>query len=123
GACPTAFSDKAALIVNINSTLSLTAGSASQTLCINTALTTIKYTIGGGATGASITSGSLPAGVTGSFSGGVFTISGTPSVSGTFPYTVTSSGPCINPSLSGTITVNANSTVTLSSAAGTNAQS
>ena len=112
------------IIVNANSTISLTsaAGTDAQTLCVNTALTPITYAIGGGGTGASITAGALPAGVTGSFSGGVFTISGTPTATGTFNYTVTTTGPCTNVSLSGTITVNANSTITLTSAAGTDTQ-
>ena len=112
------------ITVNANSTITLSsaAGTDAQTVCINTAITDITYAVGGGATGASITAGALPAGVTGSFSAGVFTISGTPTVSGTFNYTVTTTGPCINVSLSGTITVNANSTLSLSSAAGTDAQ-
>ena len=110
--------------VNDNSTLSLSsaAGTEAQTVCINNAITAITYAAGGGATGASITAGALPAGVNGSFSAGVFTISGTPTVSGTFNYTVTTTGPCVNPSLSGTISVNANSTISLSSAAATAAQ-
>ena len=112
------------ITVNANSTISLSSasGTEAQTVCINNAITAITYAAGGGATGASITAGALPAGVTGSYSAGVFTISGTPTASGTFNYTVTTTGPCINPSLSGTITVNANSTITLSSAAGTAAQ-
>ena len=112
-----------AVTVNANSTIVLTstaAGTNAQTICINTALTNITYAIGGGGTGATVTG--LPAGITGIYSAGVFTISGTPSVSGTFNYTVTTAGPCVNSSLSGTITVNANSTISLSSAAGTNAQ-
>ena len=52
----------------------------------------------------------------------MFTISGTPTESGTFSYTVTTAGPCINPSLDGTITINANSTISLSSASATDAQ-
>ncbi|MFT3908399.1 MAG: Ig-like domain-containing protein [Ferruginibacter sp.] len=108
--------------VNSNGTISLSSGSATPTLCINTALTNIVYTIGGSATGATLT-GSLPAGVTGSFSAGTYTISGTPTAAGTFTYTVTTTGsPCTNPSLNGTITVNGNATISLSSAAGTDAQ-
>lgn len=112
------------ITVNANATITLTsgAGSASQTVCINTAIANITYAIGGGGTGASITAGALPAGVTGSYSGGVFSITGTPTVSGTFNYTVTTTGTCVNNSLSGTITVNDNSTLSLTSAAGTNTQ-
>ena len=40
------------------------------------------------------------------YSAGVFTISGTPTESGTFNYTVTTTGPCINVALSGSITIN-----------------
>ncbi len=110
------------IIVQPNSSITLTSGTASQTKCINTALTTVTYTIGGSATNASITSGSLPLGVTGSLVGSVFTITGTPSVSGIFPYTITATGPCANATVSGTITVNADATITLTSAAGSNIQ-
>src|SRR6185503_9211311 len=112
------------ITVNDNSTISLSSasGTEAQTVCINNAITAITYAAGGGATSASITAGTLPAGVTGSYSAGVFTISGTPTESGTFNYTVTTTGPCINPSLNGTITVNANSTISLSSAPATAAQ-
>ena len=112
------------ITVNANSTISLSSatGSDAQTVCINNAISNINYNIGGGGTGASITSGALPTGVTGSFSGAVFTISGTPTQSGVFNYTVTTAGPCINSTLNGSITVNANSTVGLASATGTDAQ-
>ncbi|MBV9962006.1 MAG: T9SS type A sorting domain-containing protein [Parafilimonas sp.] len=101
-------------------TLLSSAGTASQSVCINNSVTQIKYSIGGSGTGATITG--LPTGVSGSYSAGVFTISGTPTVSGVYNYSVTTTGPCNNPSLSGTITVNANSTITLTSVLGTNVQ-
>ncbi|WP_415831506.1 PKD-like domain-containing protein, partial [Flavobacterium terrigena] len=63
-----------------------------QTVCINTSITNIVYTTGGGATGA--TFGGLPTGVSGSWVGNVVTISGTPSVAGPFNYTVTTTGGC-----------------------------
>lgn len=96
--------------------MSLTGGSASPTLCKSTALgTNTVYTFGGGATAASITAGSLPAGMTGTVVGSTFVIAGTPSVSGSFPYTVTTSGSgsCSPVSLGGTITVNNTQTMTL----------
>ncbi|MBL0129777.1 MAG: hypothetical protein IPP43_00515 [Chitinophagaceae bacterium] len=64
----------------------------------------------------------LPAGVTGTFAGGVITITGSPSVSGTFNYTVTTTGPCIIPTANGRITVTDDGTLTLSSAPGTDNQ-
>ncbi len=110
------------ITVNPDASLTLTSGASttSQTVCINTAITNITYAVGGGATGATVTG--LPAGVTGSFSGGVFTISGTPTVSGTFNYTVTTSGTCQQTTASGTIIVNPNAIINLTSGAGTNNQ-
>ena len=82
------------ITVNPDATISLTsaAGTDAQSLCVNTAITNITYAVGGGGTGAGVTG--LPAGVTGSYSGGVFTISGTPTATGTFNYTVTTTGTC-----------------------------
>ena len=122
--CSSTISSAAVLAVNQNSTivLSSAAGTDVQTKCINTAIIPITYTIGGGGTGASITAGALPAGVTGSYSNGVFTISGTPTASGTFNYTITTSGPCNNVSTTGSITVDNNSTLSLTSASNTNDQ-
>lgn len=101
-------------------TITLTSGSASPTVCMSSLMTSTVYTIGGSGTGASITSGSLPASVTGVFNGSTFTISGTPSATGNFPYTVTTSGSsCANPSASGSITVNPLPTAVTVSGAGT----
>ena len=97
------------IIVNPTTTLALTSGSTTQALCINNAISNIVYAVGNG-TGANVTG--LPTGVTGSYAAGVFTISGTPTVSGTFAYTVTPTGLCVISSLSGTITVNANTVIT-----------
>jgi len=52
----------------------------------------------------------------------VVTISGTPTAAGPFTYTVTLTGGCGVITTTGTITVTPNNTVTLTSAAGTNAQ-
>ncbi|MEJ7610393.1 MAG: M36 family metallopeptidase [Ferruginibacter sp.] len=104
-------------------TLSSAAGTNSQSVCVNTAITNITYTTAGGVTGATVTG--LPAGVTGTYSGGTngtFTISGTPTATGPFSYTVTTSGGVSPATATGTITVNGATTLTLSSAAGTNTQ-
>ncbi|UUF13196.1 MULTISPECIES: T9SS type B sorting domain-containing protein [Flavobacterium] len=88
-------------------TLTLNQGSASQQVCENTAISDVSYTIGGGATSASITSGNLPTGVTTSLVGNIFTISGIPTSSGTYNYTIATSGGCgSNANSSGSIIVN-----------------
>ena len=115
------------ITVNANAFIALTsaASTTSQTPCVNTAITNITYQTSGSATGASITAGSLPTGITGAYSSGtgVYTISGTPTVNGTFNYTVTTSGGgCQQQSLTGTITVKPNSFIALTSATGTDAQ-
>ena len=107
--------------VTPNNTVTKTsaAGTDAQTICISTPLTNITYSTTG-ATGATVTG--LPAGVTGLWAGSVVTISGTPTVSGSFPYTVTLTGGCGTVTTTGTVTVTPNNTVTLVSPAGTDAQ-
>ncbi|MGG7034984.1 MAG: PKD-like domain-containing protein [Flavobacterium sp.] len=88
-------------------TVNLTsAGStANQTLCVNSGLTNITYSVGGSATGATVSG--LPSGVNGNYTAGIFTISGIPATSGTFNYTVsTTGGTCLPVTLTGTINVN-----------------
>ncbi len=72
--------------------------------CLNNPLIDITYFVSGGGTGAAATG--LPTGLTGAYNEGFYTISGTPTVSGTFNYTVTTTGTCSQTSASGTITVN-----------------
>ncbi|AOC94893.1 hypothetical protein BB050_01767 [Flavobacterium anhuiense] len=112
-----------AVTVSPNNTISLSsaAGTDTQTKCINTPITNISYnTIG--ATGATFSG--LPSGVTGGWTANVVTISGTPTVSSASPYTytITLTGGCGTVTASGTITVNPNNTIALSSAAGTDSQ-
>jgi hypothetical protein len=109
GTCGTEHLDKV-LNIGANGTISLSSasGTDAQTPCVNSAITSITYAVGGSATSASLT-GTLPNGVSGSFANGVFTISGTPTQSGTFNYTVTTTGSsCVNPHLDGSITVGRN---------------
>ena len=91
--------------VQANATITLTsaAGTDGQTVCQNIAIANITYSIGGSGTGATVAG--LPPGVTGAYSGSTYTISGIPTVSGTFSFTVTTTGPCVKPAASGTITV------------------
>ena len=95
------------------------AGTDAQELCINTSISDITYATTG-ATGATVSG--LPAGVTGGWAGDVVTISGTPTASGTFNYTVTLTGGCGAYTASGSITVHAVNSIALTSASGTDAQ-
>ncbi len=110
------------ITVTANAAINLTSGAASnnQTICINNAITNIRYSVTGGATNASVNG--LPTGVTANFSSGVLTISGTPSVAGIFNYQVSTSGTCVQTTASGTIVVNADAALSLTSGAGTNMQ-
>ncbi|NRS90599.1 hypothetical protein HNQ02_003545, partial [Flavobacterium sp. 7E] len=90
-----------------------TAASTSPTLCINTALTAITHTTTG-ATGIGTATG-LPAGVTASFASNKITISGTPTVAGTFDYTIPLTGGCGTVNATGKITVTADNTTTAAS--------
>src|SRR6202008_4837539 len=64
----------------------------------------------------------LPAGLTGNYLSGVFTISGTPSVVGNYTYTVTTTGNCTQAFATGTIIVGQDAAIALTSAMGTNNQ-
>jgi len=93
-------------LCDLHNTIILTSapGTDNQTVFVNTPITPITYSTSG-ATGATFSG--LPAGVTGTFSGGYITISGTPTVTGTFNYTVTLTGICGNVAATGTLVVNA----------------
>jgi gliding motility-associated-like protein len=95
----------------------VTAATSTPTLCINTVLTAITHTTTG-ATGIATTTTNygLPTGVTASWLADTITISGTPSVSGTFAYTIPLTGGCGTVNATGTITVTADNTVTAPSA-------
>jgi hypothetical protein len=104
---------------NPAATLTLTSpiGSTAQSTCLFTAITPVVFTVGGGATGASLISGSVPLGFTGNFnqSLGTFTLSGIPTELGTFSYVIATTGGCGTATQSGTVTVNPTATLTLTS--------
>ncbi len=108
------------ITVNPDAAIALNTANNTQTLCINNPVGVILYSISGGGTGATVSG--LPAGVTGSYSGGVFTISGSPTVAGTFNYTVNTTGTCVQTSATGTLTITPDATLTLTSAAPTTNQ-
>lgn len=98
------------VVVNTDGTISHTSGDQNLTVCKNSSITPVVYTIGGGANNASIIwSPSAPAGISALYNSvnKSFTISGTPSAAGTYNYTITPSGntPCTNSSVSGSIVV------------------
>jgi hypothetical protein len=122
GGCGGVTTATGTIIVQPNTTIMLTSapGTDNQTVCVNTAITPITYSTTG-ATGATFSG--LPAGVTGTFSGGNITISGRPTVTGTFNYTVTLTGGCGGvTTATGTIIVQPNTTIMLTSAPGTDNQ-
>jgi hypothetical protein len=107
-------------VYNVTVTAVNTAGapSSTPTLCINTVLTNITHATTG-ATGIGAAVG-LPAGVTAAWAANTITISGTPTASGVFNYTIPLTGGCGAVNATGTITVTPNNTVTLTSPVGNN---
>ena len=99
---------------NASITLTSNSGTDDQSKCKNSSITDITYDVNN-ATDASVSG--LPAGVSGSYNSGVFTISGSPNETGTFNYTVSTTGGCGTANASGKITVNANKPVSVSIAA------
>ncbi len=107
--------DSGTIVSSSNQTVSLSSASSTtrQSICVNGPIADITYSTTG-ATGASFSG--LPAGVTGTWSNSTVTISGTPSVTGSFAYTVTLTGGCSTASISGTFTVTKANTISLQSA-------
>ena len=81
------------ITVNPNNSISLSSasGTNAQVVTSGTAITPITYTTMG-ATGATVTG--LPSGVNGAWASNTLTISGMPSITGTFNYMVTMTGGC-----------------------------
>ncbi|AYQ33253.1 T9SS C-terminal target domain-containing protein [Runella sp. SP2] len=121
----TVATESGTIAVNTTHSITLTsvASTETQTVCTNTAITSITYSLGGGATNATVTG--LPSGVTYSVNAGVLTISGSPTTAAGSPfnYNITTSGSsCTAATESGTITVNLAHSITLTSVASTKTQ-
>jgi hypothetical protein len=87
--------------------------SSSPSICLGAAISpNITFTTTG-ATGIGSPTG-LPAGVSASWSGNTITISGTPTASGTFNYSIPLTGGCGTVNATGTITINVNPTAGIS---------
>ncbi|RQO31434.1 hypothetical protein DBR32_05590 [Taibaiella sp. KBW10] len=109
---PVSTNDTSTVSTTPSSTITLTSVSPppsdAQTVCINTPIVNISYSIGGSATGAIVTG--LPTGISYSYNNTTreVTITGTPTVATAGPqtYTVTTTGGSPNASTTGTIQVN-----------------
>lgn len=100
--------------VTVNQLNTVTSASSNPTICINSAISPVITFTTTGATGIGLPTG-LPSGVSASFSGSTISISGTPSASGTFNYSIPLLGGCGTVNATGTITVNSINTVTTAS--------
>ncbi len=101
-----AFNATGTIVVTANNTASTV---ATTTLCINTPISRTQATTG--ATGIGTPTG-LPAGVTATWASNTITFSGSPTVSGTFNYSIPLTGGCGTINATGTITVTPNNTAT-----------
>ena len=94
--------------ITVNAACSAGAASSTPTLTVNTALTNITHTTTSATGIGSLTSSGLPSGVTAAWASNTITISGTPTATGTFNYTIPLTGTsCSGVNATGTITVNA----------------
>jgi hypothetical protein len=74
------------IVIKQNATIAVSSGSTTQSVCQNAAITPVQFSVQNGGDGA-VALG-LPTGVTGSFTNGIFTISGTPQKPGTYNYVI-----------------------------------
>ncbi|MDX6180810.1 T9SS sorting signal type C domain-containing protein [Flavobacterium sp. Fl-77] len=112
GSCPAAFSNAASITVQPNT--SVGAASSTPNVCAGTPMTTITHTTAG-ATGIGAPSG-LPAGVTASWATNTITITGTPTVGGSYNYSIPLIGSC-GPTVFATGTINVSGAAPLATAA------
>jgi len=112
--CSTPVSGSAVISVNPINTVST--ASVSPTFCLGGVMPNITFSTTGatGISNAGVSGANgLPAGVSASWAGNTITISGTPTVSGTFNYIILLTGGCGTINATGTITVNTPTPVTL----------
>lgn len=84
--------------------LTVSSGAPNQLVCVGTPITDIVFNVAGSPS--AVTTTGLPPGITGTLSGSTYTISGTPTVTGSYSYTVTAVGaPCTSVQFSGGIAV------------------
>jgi len=104
--CSTQLTSMATVSISTSNTVSLSSevGTDSQSACINNVITEITYSTTGATGIGSATD--LPAGVAASWASNKITISGIPTESGTFSYSIPLTGGCGSVSATGTITVN-----------------
>jgi len=97
--------DSAVGVIDVkpDATLSLNSGSNNQEICYNSLLNPVTYAVGGGAISANVSG--LPTGITGNYSNGTLTISGIALQTGSFNFTVTTTGTCVQKSENGQITI------------------
>ncbi len=96
------------ITVQPDHTIVLATGNTNQSVCVNTSIDDITYTIGGGAAGFTVTG--LPPGVTSTIAGNTITIGGTPTTTAggpIFNFSITTTGnTCLTANAIGTIKVN-----------------
>jgi hypothetical protein len=90
--------------ITVTASNTVGAASSSPNICIGTAIASVTHATTG-ATGIGAASG-LPSGVTAAWASNTITISGTPSASGTFNYSIPLTGGCGSVNATGTISVN-----------------
>jgi subtilisin-like proprotein convertase family protein len=109
GSCGNPRAATGTIIIDPSATMSLTsvAASENQLACIGAAVIPVTYAVAGGAASASAAwVPHRPDGVFGVYNNGVFNISGVPNESGTFIYTVTTTGGgCLQKTASGKLSV------------------
>ncbi len=100
--------------INVTPKNTVSPPSSSPSLCINTPIITPITIVTTGASGIGSPT-SLPPGINANWADNTITISGTPSSAGTFNYSIPLTGGCGTIYATGTITVNANNTVSTQS--------